>query len=239
MTDKTKYTIEFNKSPEGTTVSSKTSVENFYADQLSEMGDSIGKHDEVIKTLSNYITQEIKKIHNEQKQTAKLIEEFKKDKHNLIEILGIFVGIFTFLSIEIQILRNVTDFLRIAGLSIISFSGLIFFNITLFIFGERWLNKTTEFTGLKRYYILVFLSLFIGILLVSIGDYKNPANIKNNMNFIALEELVVKNKDSINQLQARVNSTKECNCKMSQTTETYKNKANENISTDKKKTSTR
>ncbi|HAT8267598.1 TPA: hypothetical protein JBI63_11475 [Legionella pneumophila] len=239
MTDKTKYTVEFNKTPEGITASSKTSPENYYAEKLSEMSDSIGKHDEVIKTLSNYITQEIKKIHDNQKQTTKLIEEFKKDKHNLIEILGIFVGIFTFLSIEIQILRNVTDFLRIAGLSIISFSGLIFFNITLFIFGERWLNKTTEFTGLKRYYLLVFLSLFIGILLVSIGDYKNPANIKNNMNFIALEELVNKNKEAINQLEAHLSSTKECNCRLSQSTKTNKNKGIENISNGKTKTTTR
>ncbi len=83
-------------------------------------------YEEAFKKAVSGVYNKLKKIEKEQEKTNHLIEEFKKDRVNHIEILAIFVAIFAFLSVEFQILKSVTDILRIAGLSVIIFSGILF-----------------------------------------------------------------------------------------------------------------
>lgn len=65
-------------------------------------------------------------------------KQIEKVKIDFIAVIGIFVSIFTFISIEIQILRYVHDFFRIAGFSLIIFGSLTGFIILLHsIFSEK------------------------------------------------------------------------------------------------------
>ncbi|HDO8716220.1 TPA: hypothetical protein P5N18_003071, partial [Legionella pneumophila] len=201
-----KYTDSSNFASDASTTSTGEESSKYLIENIENLNNKFEKFSKVFSQLVRDSTDKISKIEVEQRNTQDLIDELRRDKHNLIEVMGIFVGIFTFLSIEIQILKTVTDFLRIAGLSIITFSGITFFLITLFIFGERWINKETNFVGLKRFYFISIIALLVGISLVAVGDYNNPAAIKNEQNFVKLKQVVEENKTLLSELQSNINS---------------------------------
>lgn len=187
--------------------SSQTNIQDFIVslnNKVEKQEIIINKQEEALAKYFKFATEEITTLKKEQEKTNELIQELRKDKHNLIEILAIFVGIFTFLSVEIQILKSVTDFLRIAGLSIIIFAGLLFFITNLFFIAEKWINIESKITSLWWYNCIAIGILALGILLVGFGDYKNPAVIKNNRDFIQLEEITDHNKILIDYIDDRL-----------------------------------
>lgn len=158
--------------------------------------DFLRKQGQHIKSL----TEATKEVYTQQEKLGKTqneinteFENIKNDKFRLVEILGIFVAIFTFVSIEIQILRVATDFLRLAGLTVIIFSALSFFLFTLHLISEVWIRQSKPYKLDKKttiFYGIVFLILIFGILLVGLGDYKNPSVITENEDFLRLKEQV-------------------------------------------------
>ena len=86
------------------------------------------------------------------------------------------------------------DILRIADLSVIIFSGILFFITNLSIIANKWINKEDNKLPLKGYNFFAILTLCLGIFLVFCGDYKNPADIENNNSFVELQQKVANNK---------------------------------------------
>lgn len=183
---------------------------------LRKLLDDYSKKFNENENKQNEIQKNLEKTGENLKKTREEIEKWKDDKVNLIEILGIFVAIFTFVSVEIQILKGVTDYLRVAGLSILLFSGLSFFLLVLFFVSENWVRKNNESEKYKHFYkksfvifiVLVFISLIFGIVLVTKGDYNNPANIKNNRNFIELKNENTKLEKEVNTLRLDIKEIK-------------------------------
>ncbi|HEN5613040.1 TPA: hypothetical protein U6342_003225, partial [Legionella pneumophila] len=50
------------------------------------------------------------------------------------------------------------------------------------------------------------IALLVGISLVAVGDYNNPAAIKNEQNFVKLKQVVEENKTLLSELQSNINS---------------------------------
>jgi heme/copper-type cytochrome/quinol oxidase subunit 4 len=91
---------------------------------------------------------------------AKEIEEKKSSNRN-IEILAIFVTLFTFISIDTQILRSGISFVSAVGFSLIILGALLFFifSLNFFITNEKkWEN-----------YFQYFLLLIIPIVMIGVG----------------------------------------------------------------------
>jgi len=94
----------------------------------------------------------------------KLEEVFEKrlatNTTNLITVFGIFASIVTFLSIEIQIFKNVCNPSRLLGFSFIVLASLLSFVFILHLIASSWINEKT-----KEYpkSIVVFIALlFVG-----------------------------------------------------------------------------
>ena len=140
------------------------------------------------------------------KDLAKQTKNLETEKTNLIEVVGVFVAIFTFISVEIKILNQATDFLRIAGLSILLFSGLFLFIYLLFVIAENWVGKEAKYLA-RTLWVSGGLAL-IGIVLVTIGDYKNPAAVANNKEFMDLKAFSEESENKIQNLNLSVKSLK-------------------------------
>jgi len=120
-----------------------------YREELKEYKE---ESDKQINEQEEKIKQ-IKTKFNEQKR------EVKNMKIDFIAVIGIFVSIFTFISIEIQILRYVCDFWRIAGFSLIIFGSLSGFVILIHsIFSQKEIkNKILIFC-----IVIFLLGIFTG-----------------------------------------------------------------------------
>lgn len=160
-------------------------------------------YDELINTLTNQLTKSTKeietlknnysKLENEAKATYKEFkQETQTDKSKLIEVVGIFVAIFTFISVEVQILESVNGILRIAGFTILLFALLMLFLFLLNYMADNWINKHDNFLPQIKhpFFLYVMILVIISLVLIGFGDYKNPAEIKNNKEYIELKEQV-------------------------------------------------
>jgi len=100
-------------------------------------------------------------------ENAKLKEQqesFRNYKIDFITVGGIFVSIFTFVSIEIQILKYVCDFWRIAGFSLIMFGALSSFAFLIQYIGKNWTQQKYDFPKL-HFFLFCILPFAIGIFL--------------------------------------------------------------------------
>ncbi len=113
----------------------------------------------------------IHKIADSQKQS----NDFKKYKVDFITVGGIFVSIFTFISIEIQILKNVCDFYRIAGFSLIIVSSLSLFTLLIQYIGNQWIRDNDYRFPHKMFWSLCAFPFLLGLVLPWVGskDSKN------------------------------------------------------------------
>ena len=126
------------------------------------------------------------------------LTESKKLKENIIEILGIFVAIFTFISVEIVILKSATNFYELLGLSLILIGGISFL--------LSWVTLITEkkFTQQKQSFSKYFLLLGISFVLLFAGSFIG----------ISGQKMIKENEDysyqqQIKDLNKKLNSTNE------------------------------
>lgn len=102
--------------------------------------------------------------------TEKLIgEQVQTDKASLITVFGIFASIISFLTIEFQFLKTLCSIEKIAGFSLLLFSLLISFNISLdYLIKSRNTQKPSKPNILYSSFIaLIFL---VGIGLIYLGN---------------------------------------------------------------------
>lgn len=106
---------------------------------------------------------EIVKNHESLKDEVKNFkQDVGSDKIRAIEIIGIFIALFTFSSLEISILQKVDSGWKLFSLSFIVFSGLLFFAWLIFLIAEKWLNKDrNKQTAPKEYLFPLFAILLL------------------------------------------------------------------------------
>ncbi len=119
-----------------------------------------------------------------------------KNTSRSIETLAIFVTLFTFISIEAQILRSGISFFSAIGFSIIMLAGLCFFLFSLHFF----LVPELKWRFLKYSICLVFtlIVLFIGLFVIRIGEQEFYTNISQNYYSKQEADKIIEEKSSSN-----------------------------------------
>lgn len=97
-------------------------------------------------------------------QLTKEIERLNTDKISLITVLGIFVSVFTFVSVEIQVLRYICNFYQVLGLTFIIPGILIIFNCSLDYVARSWISNSKNESWYK-----VTLVAAVGFVLIALG----------------------------------------------------------------------
>ncbi len=106
------------------------------------------------------------------KKATELEEEIKKSKFDLVTLLGVFVGLITYLGLEIQVFKTIDNPLMIIGISMFFISSII-----LFILGINTIIKKYETFSWNDFkdpiYIVLGLLLIISIYFIICGyrDY--------------------------------------------------------------------
>lgn len=122
----------------------------------------------------NRYTTRIRKI--EEDLSAKEKDDIKSSNRN-IEILAVFVTLFTFISIETQILRSGISFITAVGFSLLMLGGLLFFIFSLNFF----IKNDRGWSDYFQYLFLLLISIgIIGAGLFSI--YKGEASFYASLN---------------------------------------------------------
>lgn len=110
------------------------------------------------KVFFDLITDAGKRIEALKAKTEEIDKEYKKQSNLNIEILAIFVALFTFVSVEFQIFRSFVSWESGASLSLLLLGSLSFFVILIdFILRDR-----------KTWFLLLF---FVPISMLAIGIY--------------------------------------------------------------------
>jgi len=137
------------------------------------MKEEIKKQQEEKKTEGVQSDSTSQLVSSQGSRLDKLEDTFEKrlatNTTNLITVFGIFASIVTFLSIEIQIFKNICDPLRLLGFSLIVLASLVSFIFLLHVIANFWINeKAKEYPRI----IIVFILLFFigGIVLFFIGN---------------------------------------------------------------------
>lgn len=146
-----------------------------------------------VNDLLNVLT-ELPKYKNELKNFENKVQDLEKSinqqKINFIEIIGVFVGIFTFISVEIQILKYANSILSIAGLSLIFYSGLLLFLYTIYYYVHKIKLNHLKLTLREKWIFGICIGMAtLGIVFVWAGDYRNPAVVKNSPDFLELDNM--------------------------------------------------
>jgi hypothetical protein len=118
--------------------------------RVDETLDRFDKLDERFKLFENALTKS-------QKEVADLKTELKDSKKDYIIFLGLFASLIAYLTIEIQILKNVTDFFLLLGLSTFLLSGLLLFSLSL----NHLVKESTSWKELGNPVFIIILVLAI------------------------------------------------------------------------------
>ncbi len=95
----------------------------------------------MIKEATDKIDQRISPITD---KIDKFEDRLVTDKSSLMTVFGIFASIVTFLSVEIQIFKNVCDAFRLIGFSLGLLASLLAFVLVLHWIANFWINKEKE-----------------------------------------------------------------------------------------------
>jgi len=125
--------------------------------------------------------------------TVELIKKFQKEitefKNKTIEILAIFVALFTFISVEIQILKFQITFLSVFGFSVFILGALLGFIFILhLVLNESetgiYKNKITS----SSFFIIFITILIVAGMILTAWDYKKFTK-ERNEKFYTKEEI--------------------------------------------------
>ncbi len=108
-------------------------------------------------------TERIIALETRASETDKKIEQ-SRDKN--IETLGLFVALFTFISIEFTLFREITNFSAAVSISLIAAGLLIFFVLILHLIIISSGNNTSKW--IKAFYVGMFLAA-VGLIIGGIG----------------------------------------------------------------------
>lgn len=163
--------------------------------------------------LDQFVEVSKQEIAMHQKSLTEDIEEIKnnikvnveKPQIKLVEVLGFFVGIFTFVSVEFQVLRNVTSILSATGLTLILLGGIVTMMMLIgcwvrdYGFSKKWLA-----------FVLPVLLCAGGVLLVW-HEEESPKSIQNLQ--AQMDELAKQNMKLQNAIR-EISSPKSVDCRV-------------------------
>lgn len=110
----------------------------------------------------------------------KFEERLVTDKTSLMTVFGIFASVVTFLSVEIQIFKNICDPLKLVGFTFVLLGSLLSFILILHWIANFWLDKKEiKFPTGPTIFILVL--FVIGIFSFQVG--RDEVSCKENMIF--------------------------------------------------------
>lgn len=205
------------------TEENKDFLESGLEDYIERL-ENVENNTEVLKSANDKIIKDFyvkyNKIKIENQKIQNNIKQIKKDKISLVSLVGAFVTIFTFISVEIQILRYVTDFTRIAGITVIMLGGtllcIIFVQIImdgmLRDFSDEVMNKRNNNIMVKLFLLMFFSAglVIAGLWTTSCGDRKNSSVIENNEVILEMQQKIeeLENDEGINVFNNRsINGT--------------------------------
>ncbi|EKE21249.1 MAG: hypothetical protein ACD_7C00302G0003 [uncultured bacterium] len=138
--------------------------------EMKEQQENIDKQQKKIEQQQSKIKGQQSKIDNQDSEILKQKEDLREQKSDLIQYFGLFVAIFTAISIDIQLLRFAQNVWQIAGLVLMINTAPLFF-----FFLIRWFYKNAfSWDDLFRFFIS-FLTIFIaGMYLVNKGGDVKP-----------------------------------------------------------------
>ncbi len=146
----------------------------------------------VIESLQKDVFKKLKETEDNNKTTTWLLDrlqkESKEEKISFITFSGIFVAIFTFLSIQINLIQSTSGIGRVAGLVTLTVGLLLGFVLLLDQIAKS--DKEITMESLKRswkFYILTIILIITGAVMIFVGDSKFNSDLEDRL--IQLEEL--------------------------------------------------
>ena len=181
-------------------------ITNLLSDTMSRVSNirnTVNKQEKEIQQTITEIDQSKKEIAESKKQieeqSKEIIEHkriFSKQNKTTIELLGIFVAIFTFISVEITILKEAQGIFQLLGLSLIFISSIGILLLFIFFISDTLYNQ--EKLDIRRRKTLKWIVVFIATTLISgvafsaIGNNQIHLNINLNHLNIKLQDLDAK-----------------------------------------------
>lgn len=125
-------------------------------------GDDRKRYDYDDATIDKLLTEAKNEIRNETKNETERLNHLVNDlKKDYLTILGIFVSLITFVSVEIQILKEVKNPSLLIGLSSLMIGGLLLFAMTLVNFVKANNDWSNIWTPLVLTPLLLFVTGFL------------------------------------------------------------------------------
>lgn len=129
---------------------------------------------ETFETLKKEVLKLKTDFDEEKNEIISLKKDFEKSKFDLITLIGIFVGLITYLGLEIQVFKSISNPLLIIGVSIFFIASIL-----LFILSINLIIKKIESLAWKDFsnplYTILILLLVVSVWFIVLGysDYKN------------------------------------------------------------------
>lgn len=108
-------------------------------------------------------------VHQLEKDLTEAKKEFEKSRFDLITILGLFVGLITFLGLEVQVFKTVNNPLMIIGVTIFFIASILLFILCINMILKRLSTITWKDFNNPLYIILVTL-LLVSIAFILFGN---------------------------------------------------------------------
>ncbi|MDX9913274.1 MAG: hypothetical protein RBS77_01710 [Candidatus Moranbacteria bacterium] len=135
-------------------------------------------------TLESRIKELDKKIKNIENELGNKMEEAKSYQLKIIETLGIFVALFTYISVEFQILRGINNLEQAVALSLILVGSLgMFLSLLSYCVGRFFYENSFRMVV----FLISILILTIGVLMVAYPLNQDLRSKKMNFNLNSLE----------------------------------------------------
>lgn len=164
-----------------------------------------------------FVTQEhVKNILDEelQKRFDRFEDRLITDKASLITVFGIFASIVAFLSIEIQILKTICAYWKVAGFSLIILASLLSFVLILHFIGQTWAKNDQKQKFPWEIAMIVMFLFIVGVVFSTLGNenscIENSIYRRYENTFIDKQfELEKRYDNTINTLQEEIEGLKE------------------------------
>jgi len=167
-------------------------IEKIVKEYVGEVAGDLDKFKEesglIFSQLEN-MSETVNETHEATKALNDKIKELDHDKISFITVSGTFVAIFTFISVEIQILRYICDFYKIIGFTLVFAGTLLLFILLLDYVARSWLSSSSrKSSNIVVVFIISSLLLVLGLCVVGwshqtwkcIEDTDSTTNIFND-----------------------------------------------------------
>jgi|GEM_PF-3948518 len=126
---------------------------------------------ETFDSLKKDFLQLKEELNTEKNKISSLKDDFEKSKFDLITLIGVFVGLITYLGLEIQVFKSISNPFLIIGVSIFFIASILLFILCINTVIKKLESLTWDDFKNPIYVILVIL-LVISIIFIIYG-YKD------------------------------------------------------------------